>query len=93
MQPRSHAFVIRAAVAASASAWLTRHEAQLLRGNAAEDDFVVFGFHLRAPGLTHSYKPGSRFGELWAPSARIKLERWVQRARRERNDAKAAFWL
>lgn len=93
MQPRTHAFVIRTAVAVSHSAWLHAHEAALLQGNAAEDDFVLGPLRLRAPGLTHTYRPGSRFGELWAPSARIQLERWLSRARRAPSSTRAAFWL
>ncbi len=93
MQPRTHAFVIRTAVAASQNAWLRTHEAALLRGNDAEDDYVLGPVRLRAPGLTHTYRPGSRFGELWAPSARTQLERWLKRARRAPSSERAAFWL
>ncbi|HVY24945.1 MAG TPA: hypothetical protein VHB79_00285 [Polyangiaceae bacterium] len=93
MQPRTHAFVIRAAVAAARCDWLRTHEAALLQGNEAEDDFVLGPLRLRAPGLTHSYRPGSRFGELWAPSARTQLERWLQRASRASSSSRAAFWL
>lgn len=93
MQPHTHAFVIRAAVAASQSAWLRTHEAALLRGNDAEDDFVLGPLRLRAPGLTHTYRPGSRFGELYAPSARTQLERWLKRAGRAPSASGAAFWL
>lgn len=93
MQPRTHAFVIRTAVAVSENAWLRAHEAALLQGNDAEDDFVLGPLRLRAPGLTHTYRPGSRFGELWAPSARTQLERWLWRARRAESSEQAAFWL
>jgi len=93
MQPHSHAFVIRAAVRASGSAWLVRRESEILRGNTAEDDFVWLGLRLRAPGLTHTYRPGSRFGELGAPSALAQLERWLARARRAERAEAAAFWL
>jgi hypothetical protein len=66
---------------------------QLLRGNDAEDDFVFAGLRLRAPGLTHSYRPGSRFGELGAPSALTQLRRCWQRASHARSPELTAFWL
>lgn len=93
MQPRTHAFLIQAAVARSGSAWLEHSLPQLLRGNDAEDDFVVAGFRLRAPGLTHTYRPGSRFGELGAPSALTQLRRCWQRAAFARSPEMTAFWL
>jgi hypothetical protein len=93
MQPCTHAFVIRTAVAASRCDWLHAHEAALLQGNQAEDDFVLGPVRLRAPGLTHTYRPGSRFGELWAPSARTQLQRWLARARQAPSPERAAFWL
>ena len=93
MQPKTHAFLIRAAVAASASAWLEQSLPHLLHGNDAEDDFVVAGLRLRAPGLTHTYRPGSRFGELGAPSALTQLRRCWQRASRAASPELAAFWL
>jgi len=93
MLPKTHAFVIRAAVAASNSAWLEAQESNLLRGHRAEDDWVLFGAHFRAPGLTHSYEPGSRFGELWAPSAKTQINRWLRRAHASQHDAERAFWL
>jgi hypothetical protein len=65
----------------------------LLRGNDAEDDWVVAGLRLRAPGLTHTYRPGSRFGELGAPSALTQLRRCVRRATLARNPETTAFWL
>lgn len=93
MQPRTHAFLIRAAVAGSGSAWLEQCLPELLRGNDAEDDFVVAGLHLRAPGLTHTYRPGSRFGELGAPSALTQLGRCWRRATQARDHETTAFWL
>jgi len=85
--------LIRAAVAGSASAWLEQNLPHLLRGNDAEDDFVFAGLRLRAPGLTHTYRPGSRFGELGAPSALTQLRRCWQRAWRARGPELTAFWL
>jgi len=93
VQPRTHAFLIRAAVAASGSAWLEQRVLHLLRGNDAEDDFVLAGLRLRSPGLTHTYRPGSRFGELGMPSALSQLRRWWQRAVHARNPETMAFWL
>lgn len=93
MLPKTHVFVIRAAVAASGNAWLVAHEPHLLRGHRAEDDFVLFGMHFRAPGLTHSYEPGSRFGELGAPSAKTQIQRWLRRAQVSLHDSERAFWL
>jgi hypothetical protein len=91
--PRTHAFVIRAAVASADSAWLSARLSDLLSGHLAEDDFVIAGVHWRAPGLTHSYRPGSRFGELGAPSAKRQLERCLRRARAAASDERAAHWL
>lgn len=93
MQPRTHRFVISAAVAAANDVRLSRFERDLLRGNDDEDDFVIGGLRLRAPGLTHTYRPGSRFGELGAPSAKLQLERWVARAHQGRGPSDAAYWL
>lgn len=80
-------------MASSGSAWLERNLLHLLRGNDAEDDFVIAGLRLRAPGLTHTYRPGSRFGELGAPSALTQLRRCWQRATQAGTPATAAFWL
>jgi hypothetical protein len=93
VQPKTHAFLIRAAVASSGNAWLERSQPQLLRGNVAEDDFIVAGLRWRAPGLTHTYRPGSRFGELGAPSALTQLRRCWRRAARAREPETSAFWL
>jgi hypothetical protein len=93
MQPKTHAFVITAAVERARAPWLERHLPDLLAGHEEEDDFHVFGLRLRAPGLTHSYRPGSRFGELWAPSARTCLLRCVERARSAVTAEAAARWL
>jgi hypothetical protein len=93
VQPKTHAFLIRAAVAGSNSAWLEQGLPHLLRGNDAEDDFVFAGMRLPAPGLSHTYRPGSRFGELGAPSALTQLRRCWQRATRARCPETAAFWL
>lgn len=93
MQPRTHAFLIRAAVAGSGNAWLEESVPQLLRGNDAEDDFVFAGLRVRSPGLTHTYRPGSRFGELGMPSALTQLRRCLQRAAHARDPETTAYWL
>lgn len=93
MQPRSHAFVIEEA-ARRASPWALRHLPSLLRGHRDEDDLVLPpGLRLRAAGLTHSYRPGSRRGELLAPSALTCLDRCLGRARRASSPEAAAWWL
>jgi hypothetical protein len=93
VQPRTHAFLIRSAVAQAASPWLEQSLPHLLDGNDAEDDFVIAGLRLRTPGLTHTYRPGSRFGELGAPSALTRLLRCWQRAALATDPKRAAFWL
>jgi hypothetical protein len=93
VQPRTHAFLIRAAVTGSGSSWLEQNLPHLLRGNDAEDDLVLAGLRLRAPGLTHTYRPGSRFGELGAPSALTKLRWCLGRAGRAPTPEARAFWL
>lgn len=93
MQPHSHAFVLRAAVERADIDWLREHLSDLLRGHEDEDDLVVFGLRLRAAGLTHSYRPGERTGELGMPSARWCLERCVRKAREAREARESAWWL
>jgi hypothetical protein len=76
MQLASHDAVIeRAAAAAGGEA--QAHLAQLLDGHRDEDVVIVpvVGWRLRAAGLSHSCRPGSRFGELWAPSSKTRAER------------------
>ena len=65
----------------------------LLRGHRDEDDFVVMGLRFRSPGLTHTYRPGRRFGELFAPNAKTKLLRCVRRALSSAERARGAWWL
>ena len=93
MQPKTHAFVIEAAVVASEKPWLCQHLPDILQGCRDEDVWLVGHLRLRAPGLTHSYKPGSAYGELFARSARSCLERCVQRARESACDRAAARFL
>ncbi len=93
MQPKSHEFVIRAAVARPPHSWLCAQLEELLRGHRDEDDWVLFGLRLRAPGLTHTYRPGHRYGELGAPSARTRLFECALRARQAAADAQCAYWL
>ena len=93
MQPRTHAFLIRAAVAGAGNAWLEQNLEHLLRGNDAEDDFVFAGLRWPAPGLSHTYRPGFRFGELGAPSALTQLGRCCHRASQSPSPDTTAFWL
>lgn len=93
MQPRTHAFFLDAAVDLCASTWTARDLPALREGDRDEDDFVVLGVRLRAPGLTHTYRPGRRRGELLAPSAKTRLVRCVARARRQTDPRRAAWWL
>ena len=93
MLPHTHAFFLRAAVEISGT-WTRDDLDDLVRGDRHEDDFVVpvVGVHLRAPGLTHTYRPGKRFGELFAENARSKLERFVRRSKQSDRRTRA-FWL
>jgi hypothetical protein len=84
MQPRSHELVIRRAVAAAGVAPAERWLVPLLQGNADEDVHLVplCGWRLRAAGLSHTYRPGRRFGELGAPSALSRCRALVKSAER-----------
>ncbi|MDB4996785.1 MAG: hypothetical protein JWM74_4217, partial [Myxococcaceae bacterium] len=99
MQPRSHRFIIEAALGlARADAWIHPHARELLAGSDDEDVYEVPFTKLRLPalGLTHTYRPGKRTGELGAPSARTHLLYFVRRSEHElgRSDApRAAWWL
>jgi hypothetical protein len=97
MQRETHAFFVRAAVAIGGSSWRQEDVPRLLEGDRDEDDLVVpiLGLRLRAAGLTHTHRPGRRFGELFAESARTKLLRCVARANAApANDLdRRAWWL
>jgi hypothetical protein len=92
MLPRTHEAILRAAVLRGGSTWRERDLDALVRGHRDEDDFVVLRvLRFRAPGLTHTYRPGQRFGELFAENAKSKMLRCVRRA--ERNRTRTAWWL
>jgi hypothetical protein len=95
MQPRSHGFVIAAALAGSRSGWHASDEEDLLDGHRDEDDLVLFGrWRFRAAGLSHTYKPAApRFGELFAPSAKDRMLACIRRARSTHRRDRAAWWL
>ena len=56
----------------------------LLRGSDDEDVHLVpwLGIRVQAVGLTHTHRPGGRFGELFAPSAKARCVALVADARR-----------
>lgn len=95
MLPRTHTRVIREACALAGQAWLADRVEDLLRGHRDEDDLVLPGVRLPAFGFTHTERPGSPRGELLFPSAGLRGERLVRRARSllPRNPAEAAWVL
>jgi hypothetical protein len=94
MLPRTHAFLIDAALARGTSSWGVSDLPALLQGHRDEDDVVVLGLRFRAAGLTHTYRPSRpRFGELWAPSARTKMLWCLRRVARARTRERAAWWM
>jgi hypothetical protein len=95
VQPRSHGFVIEAALRRARSQWHACDESRLLDGHRDEDDLVVFGrFRFRAAGLSHTYKPAApRWGELFAPSAKDRMLVCIRRAEALRRRDRAAWWI
>jgi hypothetical protein len=97
MQPRTHRYFIRQAVERTAAPWLEDHLGDLLRGNDDEDVYIVplIGWRWPSLGFTHTYRPGSRRGELGAPSAKRRCLEFLERAHRVRPTAPtvAAWWL
>jgi hypothetical protein len=95
VQPRSHGFVIEAALRRARSAWHACDRSRLLDGHRDEDDLVVFGrWRFRAAGLSHTYKPAApRWGELFAPSAKDLMLVCLRRARSMTRRDRAAWWL
>jgi hypothetical protein len=83
MQPEAHRAIVRAAVA-RLDHRIARHLPMLLRGNDDEDVHVVpfLGWRLQAVGLSHTHRPGGRFGELLAPSAKTRCIALVNEAQR-----------
>ncbi len=94
MLPRTHAFIIERALGHPGHPWRHSDLEALLEGNRDEDDWVLLGLRLRAPGLTHTYRPARpRFGELLAPSAKDGLLRCASRAAMATDRRRAAWWL
>lgn len=92
MQPEAHRAIVRAAVQ-RLDARMARHLPALLRGNDDEDVHVVplLGWRLQSVGLTHTHRPGGRFGELLAPSAQRRCAALIARALRV--DAESSAYL
>jgi hypothetical protein len=88
--PRTHETIVRLAVSRAHSAWSDQDLAQLIEGHLREDDHVLFGLRFRAAGLTHTYRPGRRFGELFTTNAKTKMLGLIHRASRSRSRARAA---
>jgi hypothetical protein len=95
MLPRTHEAIVRAAVArlGDGAGWTPADLPALLGGGRDEDDLVLLGLRFRAPGLTHTYRPGQRFGELFAPSAKTKMLKCLRRASTETTRVRAAWWV
>lgn len=87
MDVRSHRAILARAINLAGADWASAQRDALLRGNEDEDAHIVpiLGWRLRSIGLTHTYRPGRRFGELGAPSALKVGRRFYAKAR--------ALWL
>lgn len=92
MQLQTHALLIRAAIGASGVAWLRAHADAIEAGCADEDVWLLGPLRLRAPGLSHTYRPGRARGELGAPSALSRMLCYLERAH-SAPDSNAARWL
>lgn len=94
MQPLGHRAIVRAAAARAGAEALALLD-DLLRGNDDEDVHLVplIGLRLQAVGFTHTHRPGSRRGELLAPSARVCCERYAARAACATSPHEAAYLL
>jgi hypothetical protein len=99
VQPHSHRFILEAALRlAIDGAWMKPYARELCSGSDDEDVYEVPLTNIRLPalGLTHTYRPGKRGGELGAPSARTRLLYFVRRCEREiarRDEPRGAWWL
>lgn len=84
MLPGTHAFLIDRALDAVGDPMLSGFRTAIQAGCADEDVWQVplTGWRLQSPGLSHTYRPGRRRGELGAPSARTRIEGEVDQARR-----------
>ena len=77
MLPATHAYLIETALAAIHHDGLRSRRAAILAGSVDEDRVRVpfTGWKVQSPGLSHTYRPGRRRGELGAPSALTRIER------------------
>jgi hypothetical protein len=91
MQPQAHRAVVRAAVLRLGDRLSSRLPI-LLQGSDDEDVHVVpiLGLRLQSVGLSHTHRPGGRFGELFAPSAKTRCARLIREARRAHDERRAA---
>ncbi len=94
MLPKTHHLFINRAIDCAAP-WAREFRREILQGNDDEDVHVVplLKWRLRAAGLTHTHVPNGRFGELGFPSAKSQCLVFLEKARRERSDARAAWWI
>ena len=83
MQPNAHRAIVRAAVA-RVGPRLAPRLPMILQGSDDEDVHIVplLGVRLQSVGLSHTHRPGGRFGELLAPSAKTRCTKLVADARR-----------
>jgi hypothetical protein len=94
MLPQTHHLFINRAID-DAGPWPHEFRREILQGNDDEDVFVVplLKWRLRAAGLTHTHDPNGRFGELGFPSAKVQCLGFLEKARREKKPARAAWWI
>ena len=83
MLPATHAYLIDAALDALEHDGLRSRRA-LIQAGCVDEDLVrlpLVGWRVQSPGLSHTYRPGRRRGELGAESALARIERLVAGAR------------
>ena len=95
MEPGSHELVIRHALARIPAGTLAGRLEAMLGGNDDEDKYTwpLVGWRTPAIGLTHTFRPGRRRGELFFPSAKARCEALFLRSTAEREPARAAHLL
>jgi hypothetical protein len=94
MLPQTHHLFIDEALK-RAGPRAQRFRRELLAGNDDEDVVLVpvFGWRLRAAGLTHTHVPNGRLGELGFPSAKRQCMVFLAKSRHETNAERAAWWV
>jgi hypothetical protein len=94
MLPQTHHLFINRAIDC-AEPWAHEFRREILQGNDDEDVHVVplVKWRLRAAGLTHTHVPNGHFGELGFPSAKHQCMVFLEKARREKSPARAAWWV